>query len=140
MTSMIRIAAIALLLVACKSQDPPKPTDCAKVIPPAIDRAMKDYATDPRVVAVIEKAKTEMVAICTNDKWRGIVGTCIGEAKTRAELDACRGGLERDQLVHLNEVNARLRGAIEQSGAKKPEAPVPVPAPAGSGSAGSGSD
>jgi hypothetical protein len=137
---MTRAVLFAALLVACKSQDPPKPTDCAKVIPPAIDRSMADYKDDPRVQAVIEKAKTEMVAICTNDKWKGYVGTCIEKAQTRAALDACRGGLDRDQVLHLNEVNARLRGAMEQSGAK-PLAPVAPEAPAsGSGSAGSGSD
>jgi len=132
---------LGLGLAACKSQDPPKPTDCAKVIPPAIDRAMADYKTDPRVVAVIEKAKTEMVAVCTQDEWEGIVGTCIEKAQNRAQLDGCRGGLDRDEIVHLNDVNARLRGAIEQSGAKAPEAPeTPAPAPAPApGSAGSGS-
>jgi hypothetical protein len=137
MTGMRVCLLLVLGLAACKSQDPPKPTDCAAVIPPAIDLAMADYKNDPRVVAVIDKAKKEMVALCTADKWKGIVGTCIGKAKNRAELDACRGGLDKEQVVRLNDLNARLRGAIAQSGAKAPE----TPAPAGSGSgAGSGSE
>jgi hypothetical protein len=129
----MRLCLVLLIgLAACKSQDPPKPTDCAKVIPPAIDKAMADYKNDPRVVAVIDKAKQEMVALCTADKWKGIVGTCIERAKNRAELDGCRGGLDKEQIVRLNDVNARLRGAIQQSGAKPPAPEAPA---SGSGSA-----
>jgi hypothetical protein len=130
----MKAVLLAMLVVAgCKSQEPPKPADCDKLVPPAIDRIMADYKSDPRVVAVIDQAKSEMTALCRNDKWSGRVGACIAASNTRAEMDQCRAGLEPDQAQHVRDANARLRGAIEQSGAKAPEAPA-----VGSGSAGSG--
>jgi hypothetical protein len=140
---MMRALMIVVALIAaagCKSQTPPGPLDvkaCEAKVGPAIDRIMADYKTDPRVVAVIDKAKSEMTTACAQDRWSAAVGKCIAEAKDRAAMDQCRVGLTKDQMDHVKSVTARLRGAI--SGL--PEA-APISgsgSDAGSGSAGSGS-
>lgn len=138
---MKAVVVALVVLVGCKSQTPPKPMDgkaCEASVPPAIDRVMADYAKDPRVVAVIDKAKSEMTSLCVADEWPPAVGKCIDKAKDRAALDQCRAGLSNVQMDHVKGVNARLRGAIEQVVVPAPEAPAPAPE-TGSGSAGSGS-
>ena len=146
----MRALMIVVTLIAaagCKSQTPPGPLDlkaCEAKVGPAIERIMADYKADPRVVAVIDKAKSDMTTACAQDRWSAAVGNCIAAAKDRAAMDQCRVGLTKDQMDHVKSVTARLRGAIEQLQQPQPEAPVPeapVPeAPAsGSGSAGSGS-
>ena len=132
------ILAVVLALVAqagCKSQGPPKPMDCS-VIPPAIDRIMADRASDPRVAAVLPQHKQEMVALCERDQWSAAMGVCIAKAKDRGAMDNCRG-LKDEKLEHLKQVNARLRGAIQEVERKQEEAAAAA-AGSGSGSAAGG--
>jgi len=136
----LMIAVVLIAAAGCKSQTPPGPLDlkaCEAKVGPAIERIMADYKADPRVAAVIDKAKSEMTTACAQDRWSAAVGKCIEDAKDRAAMDQCRVGLTKDQMDHVKSVTARLRGAIEQLQQPAPEAPAPeVPLPgAGSGSA-----
>ena len=137
----MRTAIVLVLMFAagCKSQTPPGPMDlktCEAKLAPAIDRIMADYKADARVVAVIDKAKSDMTTACAQDRWSAAVGNCIAEAKDRAAMDQCRVGLTKEQMDHVKSVTARLRGAIEQLAQPAPEPEAPV---SGSGSTGSGS-
>jgi hypothetical protein len=83
---MMRIVIVAMVVavVGCKSQTPPRPMDgkaCEASVPAAIDRVMADYAKDPRVVAVIDKAKSEMTSLCVADEWPPAVGTTRSTAQ-----------------------------------------------------------
>jgi hypothetical protein len=133
MRSPTIIAAVLGLLVAvgCKDQGPPKPMDCS-VIPPAIDRIMADHSKDPRVAAVIDQHKTEMVGLCTRDEWSNAMGVCIAKAKNRGEMDNCRG-IRDEKLEHLKAANARLRGLLEEHKIRAAEAEAAKAAAAGSG-------
>jgi len=136
----LMIVVVVIVATGCKSQTPPGPMDlkaCEAKVGPAIERIMADYKADPRVVAVIDKAKSEMTTACAQDRWTAAVGNCIAEAKDRTAMDQCRVGLTKDQMDHVKSVTARLRGAIEQLAQPAPEAPPATGS--GSGSAGSGS-
>jgi hypothetical protein len=137
MRALMIIAAALALVAGCKEQTKPDaPMVCANILPDAIDRIMADKKDDPRVAAVIERAKHDYVAVCETDKWSNDLGTCISRAKTRAEMDRCRGGLDPKQAEHFDAATRKLRAAVEQ--ATPPPAPVAAPpAPEAAGSAGS---
>jgi hypothetical protein len=78
------VLATALLAAACGSSEPP---NCETAIRTMAKQLSADQMpTDSEV--------SELVATCIEQKWTGVVRTCVGNAKTPEQVASCISGRE----------------------------------------------
>ncbi len=97
--SIVLLAALSF--AACKKGG--GASECASVVPAAIDRMMPDMKKemagipDDKLAAFGTTIKGVMVKRCTEDKWSADTLKCMSNGKTGDELQKCSKALPKDQ-------------------------------------------
>jgi hypothetical protein len=141
---MKNLAFVCLALLAatgCSKKDGAGGgTDCAGVIPAAVDRVTpemeKDMAQLPKekVAQLNAKMKEVLMARCTEDKWPAEHLKCLEAGKTNADMKACDKLLPDDQRKKLKTAMKEAMSGIIDLSCAPGSMGKPAAAPAGSGS------
>jgi hypothetical protein len=135
MTKLPFVLAIALSFAAtgCK-----KKGDCTAAINHSMDLAKADMQKMPGMDdKIVDKLKSIGVQHCTDDKWPAEVLTCMNDAKTETDAQACYSKLSKDQQDKMN--GAMMEEMMKSAGGGKmgggAGSAAAAPASGGAGSA-----
>ena len=96
----------ALSFAACKKGG--GASECASVVPAAIDRSMPDMkkemagVPDDKLAAFGTSIKGVMVKHCTEDKWSADILKCLAAGKTGDDMQKCSKAIPKDQQDKLD--------------------------------------
>lgn len=124
MKKIVLLVRIALLAAAgCSKQGP----DCSAAVGKGVDgyvaSVKKAAASSPRldITKIADKLKAAMTQRCNDDKWQPDVVTCVGNAASSDDLNACEDKLTRDQKTKLGTVvYPIMMGGMGASGSRMP--------------------
>ena len=106
--SIALLAALSLAAVGCKKDGGAAGGDCAKAIDHSLALSKDSLQKMGTDAAILGKMRDLGVKRCTEDKWAADVTTCMTDAKTMDDSQACYGKLSADQSEKMNKAAAEL--------------------------------
>jgi hypothetical protein len=106
--SILFVAAISCAVIGCKKSG----ADCAKAIDHSMDLSKAEMTARPGMDdKILQKMKDLGLQHCKDDKWSEDVLTCMTEAKTMSDSQACYAKLSPEQQGKMNTAATELAPA-----------------------------
>lgn len=106
MKNLSIVLLAALSVAACKKAG--GASECASVMPPAVDRIMPDLKKEnagipeDKLATFATSMKSVLVKRCTEDKWSAEYLKCVSNGKTADDMQKCDKTLPKDQKDKLD--------------------------------------
>jgi len=104
---LLLVATLAFSSTGCKKKSAAEP-DCAKAVHHSMELSKDEMKKMGNDDTMLQKMTDTGVQHCKYDKWPAAAVTCMIDAKTMADSQACYGKLSQDQQDKMNKAAMEL--------------------------------
>ncbi len=107
--SFVFVVALGVAAIGCSKK---AGSDCTRAIDHSMELSKADMMKMPGMDdKMLAQMRDVGIQHCKADKWPAEVLTCMSDAKTKADAQACYGKLTQEQQDNMNQAAMKLRPA-----------------------------